>query len=368
MKIAILTFFESENYGTVLQAYAIQKYLKKLGHTVELLHIKRMVNGTSSHYASVDKKATLLERVRYKASSILKKASIQEKGEKFKDFRKQYLQTSKYYESEEQLINELEDYDLFISGGDQIWNPYHKVFSLHYMFDFLPVDKPRIAYGSSFGVATIEDETILSEMKICLEKYQAIGIREKSGADMIEKMGLNAVQVLDPVFLLKDDWHMFVTESKQKKKYCLVYALIGYPQTENKKIAAFAKKRGLEVIILPFNRQNSLNGFNKQFGLSPQEFLNYVAHAEYIFTNSFHGLAFSILFQKQFALLGCNSEEGVAKRERLIDLLGQFGIGDRNFENVENAIDYRAVGKTIQIRLNESKKYIQESIAGIEEN
>ena len=137
MKIAILTFFESENYGTVLQAYAIQKYLKKLGHMVELLHIKRMVNGTSSHYASVDKKATLLERVRYKASSILKKASIQGKGEKFKDFRKQYLQTSKYYESEEQLINELEDYDLFISGGDQIWNPYHKVFSLHYMFDFL---------------------------------------------------------------------------------------------------------------------------------------------------------------------------------------------------------------------------------------
>ena len=120
--------------------------------------------------------------------------------------------------------------------------------------------------------------------------------------------------------------------------------------------------RGMEVVILPFNRQNSLNGFNKQFGLSPQEFLNYIAHAEYIFTNSFHGLAFSILFQKQFTLLGCDSEEGFAKRERLIDLLGQFGIEDRDFENIEKVIDYTAVDNELQIRLNKSKKYIQESI------
>lgn len=362
MKIAILTFFESENYGTVLQAYATQKYLETIGHDVELLHIKRMVNGRSSHYVAVSKKTTLLERVRYKAVSMIKKKSIQEKGEKFKAFRKKYLQISKYYDSEEQLINELEDYDLFVSGGDQIWNPYHKVFSLHYMFDFLPAEQPRIAYGSSFGVATIKDETILSKMKDWLIRYRAIGIREKSGVAIIQKMGLDALQVLDPVFLLKDNWSTFITERPKKKKYCLVYALIGYPQVENDKIVAFAKMRGMEVVILPFNRQNSLNGFNKQFGLSPQEFLNYIAYAEYIFTNSFHGLAFSILFQKQFTLLGCDSEEGFAKRERLIDLLGQFGIEDRDFENIEKVIDYTAVDNELQIRLNNSKKYIQESI------
>ena len=362
MRIAILTFFESENYGTVLQAYATQKYLETIGHDVELLHIKRMVNGRSSHYVAVSKKTTLLERVRYKAVSMIKKKSIQEKGEKFKAFRKKYLQISKYYDSEEQLINELEDYDLFVSGGDQIWNPYHKVFSLHYMFDFLPVEKPRIAYGSSFGVATIDDETILSKMKDWLGKYQAIGIRERSGVEMIQKMGLNAVQVLDPVFLLKDNWGSFVAERPQKKKYCLVYALIGYPKIEEDKIIKFSKNRGLDVIILPFNRQNCLNRFNKQFGLSPQEFLNYIAHAEYVFTNSFHGLAFSILFQKQFTLLGCDSEEGLAKRERLIDILAQFSIGDRNFENIENEISYVAVNEVIQLRLNDSKKYIQESI------
>ena len=362
MKIAILTFFESENYGTVLQAYATQKYLEMQGHTAELLHIKRMINGKSSHYASANKKPTLGERIRYKAVSVVKKKSIEEKGKKFKAFRDKYLQVSKYYDSDEQLINELEDYDLFVSGGDQIWNPYHKVFSSHYMFDFLPAQKPRISYGSSFGVSEIADSAILSSMRDNLTKYQAIGIREQSGVSIVNSMGLDAMQVLDPVFLLNNYWNDFVRERPQKRKYCLVYALIGYPEAEKKKIAEFAKKRGLEVVILPYNRQNSLNGFKKEFGLSPEEFLNYIAHAEYVFTNSFHGLAFSILFQKQFTLLGCDSEEGLAKRERLIDLLEQFKIGDRNFENAHSVIDYNAVNKLMQSKVNESKKYMRESI------
>lgn len=365
MKIAILTFFESENYGTVLQAYATQKYLEELGHTVNLLHIKRMVNGSSSHYKAKGNAPTLLEKIKYKAVCILQKKSMQKKGECFQTFREENLHISKYYDSDEKLKDELEEYDLYISGGDQIWNPYHKVFSLHYMFDFLPDEKPRLSYGSSFGVSDIQDDSVLSNMKERLAKYQAIGVREQSGAAMIRSMGLDAVQVLDPVFLLKDDWDAFVTERPQKKKYCLVYALIGYPKAEKDKIAAFAKKRGLRVVILPFNRQNCLNGFNKQFGLSPQDFLNYIAHAEYVFTNSFHGLAFSILFQKQFTLLGCDSEEGLAKRERLIDILGQLAIWDKNFENIESIIDYVAVNEMVKIRLDESKKYIQESINNI---
>ena len=357
-----MTFFESENYGTVLQAYATQKYLASLGYTAELLHIKRMVNGTSSHYSAKTPKNSFFDKLRYKWVSLTKKKSIQKKSEKFRAFRKEYLHVSKYYDSGEILKKDLEDYDLYISGGDQIWNPYHKVFSMRYMFDFLSAEKPRIAYGSSFGVATIDDAVILSKMKDCLGKYQAIGVREQSGVEIIQKIGLNALQVVDPVFLLKEDWRIFVKDRPRKKKYCVVYALIDFPEGEKEQIVAFAKKRKLEVVILPFNRQNCLNRFHKAFGLSPQEFLNYIVHAEYVFTNSFHGLAFSILFQKQFTLLGCDSEDGKAKRERLIDLLKQLGIGDRNFESTDEAIAYGDVNELLQNRINESIKYIQESI------
>lgn len=363
MKIAVLTFFESENYGTVLQAYATQKYLESLGHTVNLLHIKRVVNGASKHYKEIEKKPTLTEKIKYKIVSILRKKDLEKKSKAFEDFRKTQLNVSKYYNSEEELVNELEEYDLFVSGGDQIWNPYHKVFSLNYMFNFLKEDKKRIAYGSSFGVGEISDEEILCEMKECLSKYQAIGVREKSGIDIINKMGIDARQVFDPVFLLNNEWQNMVGKVKEQKKYCLVYALIDYPEEEKKKIQAFARERNLQVLILPYNRQNCLNNFKKKFSLSPEEFLTYIANAEYVFTNSFHGLAFSILFKKEFSLLGCNTKEGCAKRERLIDLLSQLEIEDRKIGEGQT-IDYNRVFKTMQKHIESSKQYIDESIKG----
>lgn len=361
MKIAILTFFESENYGTVLQAYALQRYLQTEGHQVELLHIKRMVNGQSSHYKVTQKTPTFLEKVQYKVVSIFQKKNVQGKTEKFKRFREEYLCVSKYYESDEALKEQLEDYDLFISGGDQIWNPYHKVFSLHYMFDFLPKEKPRISYGSSFGVAHIDDLSILSKMKEQLDKYTAIGVREQSGVEIVKGLDIPASQVLDPVFLVKKEWAQFIEKRPLKKKYCLVYALIEYPEEEKRKLRAYAKKNGLKVVILPYNRQNCLNGFKKGFGLSPQEFLNYIAHAEHVFTNSFHGVAFSILLEKQFTLLGCASEEGMAKRERLIDVMKQFEIEDRQI-GAAGEIDYQKVNEIVQNRIADSEKYIKEAI------
>ena len=363
MKIAVLTFFESENYGTVLQAYATQRYLEGLGHTVNLLHIKRMVNGASNHYKKSKTKPTLMGKIKYKIVTILTKKDVERKSKSFDDFRKNYLSISKYYQSEDELKNDLEDYDLFISGGDQIWNPYHKVFSLNYMFNFLGGDKRRIAYGSSFGVGEIKDFNLLASMKECLEKYQAIGVREKSGVGIINNMGLNAKQVVDPVFLLNNEWQEIMCKKPIKKKYCLVYALIGYPEEERKKISDFAKKKNLEVVILPYNRQNSLNNFKKGFSLSPQEFLAYIHSAEYVFTNSFHGLAFSILFKKQVFLLGCDSEEGLAKRERLTDVLSQFDIGSRELGE-DKAIDYDRVFETMQKHIESSKSYIIESIKG----
>ena len=287
---------------------------------------------------------------------------MQRKSKKFEEFRREYLRVSKYYDSVEDLRKDLSAYDLFVSGGDQVWNPYHKVFSLHYMFDFLPETTARIAYGSSFGVANIAENALLEQMKNHLSKYRAIGVREQSGVDIINAMGIQAVQVLDPVFLLKDKWNSFVGASPLKKKYCLVYALIEYPQPEKEKIKEFARKRGLEVVILPFNRQNCLNGFTKGFGLSPQEFLNYLANAEYVFTNSFHGLAFSILLQKQFVLLGCDSEEGRAKRERLIDIITQFNIGERSFLEQDKKIDYESVNEILSNRIADSETYIQNAI------
>jgi len=237
MKIGILTFFESENYGTVLQAYGLQHYLQSMGHQAELIHIKRCVQVASAPEAA--RQYSLLQRVLIKAVTLCHKKDLPEKSKAFTRFRKDYMQIAPhYYETEEDLLENGPEYDLYLSGGDQIWNPYHKVFSTRYMFDFLRSNEPRIAYGSSFGISELKDKQIQEKMQPLLEKYTAIGIRENSGVQILEQMGVRAQKVVDPVFLIPEKWKEMANKlpKPHKKPYCLVYALVDYPTEEDRKI------------------------------------------------------------------------------------------------------------------------------------
>ncbi len=357
MKIGILTFFESTNYGTVLQAYALQKYLTDCGHEVELVHIKRNIHSGSKYFRMQTVSYSFLDKLVIKLRSMSAQKNEIDKIAKFADFRREYLKISPtFYESDAQLVEQPPIYDLYLSGGDQVWNPYHKVFSTHYMWDFLPEGCTIVSYSSSFGVEAIDDNEIVDNMRRCLARYRSICVREKSGVRIIESMGLQASQVLDPVFLLRDQWRRFVRLPRNQKKYCLVYALIDYPKSEDKHIAEYARAHQLEVRIVPFNRRNCLNGYIGEFDAGPVEFLNLIANAEFVFTNSFHGMAFSILFEKQFRLLSAVSEEGNKKRDRLNDLLKQCGITTLF---TENSIKYSDVNKKLDALIGQSKHRLQ---------
>ena len=199
-----------------------------------------------------------------------------------------------------------------MSGGDLIWNPYHKVFSYHYMFDFLPKGAPRASYGSSFGVSEIPETDIRQKMGALLADYRAVSVREKSGVELLAKMGVNGQAVLDPVFLIEDHWRELAAGAGEQSagKYCLVYSLVDYPKAEDAVIRDFAKKRGLRIVAMPANRHNFSTSYGKKFSAGPEEFVSLVANAEHVFTNSSHGLAFAILFRKQFSLLSTVSGEG----------------------------------------------------------
>lgn len=345
LKIGILTFFESANYGTVLQAYALQKYLTDCGHEVELVHIKRNVHTGSRHFKLQTVQYTFFDRFVIRLRSISAQKREIEREKRFALFRKEHLNVSPvFYENDVQLTEQLPRYDLYLSGGDQIWNPYHKVFSTHYMWDFLPDGCRIVSYASSFGIESIDDDTIIGNMRHYLERYHLICVREQSGVKIVASMGLSATQVLDPVFLLRDQWQQFVHPSWTKKKYCLVYALIDYPKSEDRKIVEYARARNLEIRIVPFNRRNCLNRYIGEFDTGPVEFLNLIANAEFVFTNSFHGMAFSILFQKQFCLLSAVSEEGKKKRDRLNDVLKQCDITSLT---AEKPIDYTKVNRRL---------------------
>lgn len=339
MEIGVLTFFESDNYGTVLQAYALQRFLETFDHHVTLLHFKRNINATSYHYKEQVRIYTLKQRIKNRIVMHATRKTRANKKLEFEKFRSEHLNISvTYYETGTKFLEDAKKYDLLISGGDQIWNPYHKSFSLNYMFDFLPEQYRRISYASSFGIDKIEDEKILKDMKAALEKYSNILVREASGVDIVEQMGLSAKQVLDPVFLITEHWKTFIEEkSPLKEKYGVIYALVDYNDESNEMIRDYAKNNKLTMVVFPDNRWNCASDYKKRFGLSPKDFLNYIAHSEIVFTNSFHGLAFAIIFRKPVVILEPFSKEANSKKNRLNDLLQRLKLDKRSdYSEVDN--------------------------------
>lgn len=335
MRIGILTFFESDNYGTVLQAYALQAYLMRLGHLVQIIRLNRDVFAKSPSEADYTRVYSFRQRVEYKFIHMFHKKDGSEKKETFSKFREKYLYTTeRLYSNGRQIVEDVGHYDLILSGGDQIWNPYHKSFSLDYLCQFLPESFPRISYGSSFGIEHIGNNAILVQIKECLEQYRAVMIREESGVQIVEKLGIEATQVEDPVFLDSEVWNQFLTKKAPvSKPYVVVYALVDYPESDDFIIKRYAKDHRLKVVILPENRRNYLNYYQKAFAIGPESFVNYIAHCEIIFTNSFHGAAFGLLLKKRVVLLDACSNDAKNKQIRILDLFSRYNV--RNYKIAE---------------------------------
>lgn len=364
MKIGILTFFESDNYGTVLQAYALQYYLEQQGHIAEFIHVFRDIAKEGYSFHEEKPAYSIYSKIWSRFVCLKHRNDYRKKHVSFERFRKTMLHISEnYYESRKTLLEHCPEYDIYISGGDQIWNPYHKVFSYTYMWDFLPNDKRRISYGSSFGVEKISDPNVLDNMHKHLHKYEAISVRESGGLQIVKDMGLHAQHVLDPVFLAQHHWSDVMDGRHPKEKYCLIYAMSDYHSEDDEIIRAYARENGFKIVILPENRRNQNNTYVKAFALSPETFLSYIANAEAVFTNSFHGLAFSLIFRRQFALLSCATKGSISKRNRLTDMLQTLGIEYReDINSIKKEINYDLLTDKIQAMVQLSKSFLDNAL------
>lgn len=172
-------------------------------------------------------------------------------------------------------------------------------------------------------------------------------------------MGLKGQQVLDPVFLLeKSEWSTILSEKRYRRKYCVVYALVEYAFSDDTFIKKYAKKNECDVIILPINRRNQSTFYKKCYEASPGKVISLIKNAECVFTNSFHGAAFSIIFEKQFYLLNNISKEAQSKEGRLDSMLNMFGISSRRIGEVSDVIDYAKVNSKLKSIKESSQEYL----------
>lgn len=344
MKIGILTMHRVVNYGSTLQAYALQHFLFEQGYDNEIID-----------YQFAPKPLNLKDWFRY----ILKGNFI--KYIKFKQFWKSnYILSSQTYKNRNKLTESSCKYDIYLTGSDQVWNPKHNGNELTFMFDFIKNSKyKKIAYAASFSTGKITDEKT-AQYKTWLSHYETISVREKNAIALVRQItGKDGIWVCDPTLLLdKATWNKLGEKSQLKINkpyilfYILTYAYNPYPQINNiinriqdefkGKLSIF-----LDGKISDKKRDNSIVISN----ISPYDFIYLIKNADFIVTTSFHGTAFAINFRKPFYSV---IQSNTTLDDRMYSLLDKVGLKQRAIL-YDNDFQYNNMEYDINIEQNINK-------------
>lgn len=356
-KIAILTFQRAINYGATLQMYALQKVIKDKNYHVEIL----------DYYSNfIYKEYEIFNFINLKnmLHKILNSYVIYKKNKKFRNFIINNMEFSKKLLAND-LKNIEKDYDIFIVGSDQVWNPEITNNDVNYFLDFLDNNKKKYSYAASFGISKWKDSYTL-DIKDLLKSFQKISVREKTAKDMIHSKIKREIFVnIDPVFLLtRDNWMNFVNKSVTKQKeYILVYT-VGNPKYIYEYAKNLSKKYNYEILNIRYKislKNRSLNIGHTLYDIGPDEFVSLIANAKCIVTNSFHAIAFSIIFNKDFYV-----ELPEKLSSRIEDLFISLGIKLDNNRNIKIKeilnIDWNNINYRLDNKRKESLEYIDSII------
>ena len=332
MKIGTLTFHGSHNYGSVLQAYALSKQLKLMGNDVDIINLRPQ--SQKDAYPKIPIANNFVYKIYYK----IIQGSLNKRYDNFERFINDILPTTKMeYASTEELKNADFNYDAYICGGDQIWNPACQDFETAYYLQFLDENDSakKISYSPSLGKTKFDEKT-LKNISCWVSKFDYISVREKQGADIISKLTDKPVNVVcDPVILLeKKHWDDFAANPNIKEPYMLVYFL---ENNHGRKdfVDELSKRLGLKVVVLTEYLRDIVKPYIKKYGASPEEFVGLFKNASFVYTNSFHGTAFATIYNKPFISVINPDQENAANNNdsRKIDYLTLIGLQDRIVKN-----------------------------------
>lgn len=346
--ICIVTII-SHNLGNRLQNYALQEYLLSRNYEVKTIPMS----------SKSLKESELKFTIKRALSKFIKK---------YKSVSWQFFNRKINWEkhSVKENSDEIErNYDYFIAGSDQIWNPLFDFNSDREFLTFAPKEK-RIAYAGSIGISELpkEYEEHYAEM---FNEFSALSVREDDAAKIIKKLtNRSAKVVLDPTMLLtKEKWEE-VTKSSRiniKYKYVVKYFLGVRNDKYDKYIENRAKEIGAKVLdITKYNKEN-----NDVIG--PAEFVYLIANSNGVFTDSFHGTVFSLLFEKPFVVFDRPPEKGTGNMSSRLDTLlnkfdikGQRIVDDSELGNIQTEVDYKKIDEILQKERKIAEDYLKEAL------
>lgn len=417
MKIKLVTFAPHPNFGTCLQSYALNYILNKMGHDVEFIY-NRQENKPLSFKSNVKKliKFFLPKNLVFR----LKKRYIKSQSNQYttnsapyiiklpnhfilklfsklpcyRFFAKKWyydnIQKRKVYKFtfldgnfkmkrlfvKSDYNSVVEDADLFITGSDQIWNPYCGGYNPMMFLEFAKGAK-RVAYSSSISQPTIPIE-VKDRMKKALSKFIHIAVREQKSVELLNQLldRTDVKLVVDPTYLLSaDEWEKFgnraVIEFPLPEKYIFCY-FVGDKRKDvyEEMVQQVKLYTGINKVITLecYNRKYAYGNGRLYKDAGPYEWVYLLQHASYICMDSFHATVFALKFQKEFVHAMKNEENEIGSQNtRMHDILNRYNIAYKNYNNAtdtkwQQIIDYKKVNPIINAEIEDSMKFLKYEI------
>lgn len=367
MKVAIMTFVRAYNYGAVLQAYALNKAINDIG--VECQTIDYYPKAFRNSYSLRNHCVLRLKPAKNPKWWVLNNLlclRVKKRNKKFSGFLKKHFRMTKKQFCNANELETCLNFDVYISGSDQVWNPEICGFDKAFFLTFCK-DKKKISYAASFGINEIPKEYKQEFIKR-LSGWNAYSVREPSGVEIINDLvGERAECHCDPTFLLSSqDWVSSLSIKKRKEEYILVYivdesdALLNYAYQ-------LSEQLGLKVYCLhstmkPEYFRNKIDEYHITivYAASPKEYLSYFLSANYILTNSFHGTVFSVIFHKKFLCESVSNGRAGYLLQKLS--LQNRVLNDSRIEKIFEEINWDSVENRIKQLRDGGLSYLKSQI------
>ncbi len=323
MKIGVLTYHFSINWGAVLQCYALREALETLGHDAYVINF---VSEEQADNVALYRKNNSLQSILKNVLLLPFHGQRRMRNKLFESFVQEKMNVTKHVANYDEFIRLQEEgkFDAIFVGSDQVWNPRIKDFNDIFFLKGIKNTK-KIGYAVSLGEAGYTD--LLPYMD-SIQNFDVVSVREESAASIIRKLyNGNVLMAMDPTFLLSHSHWMELSSNNKKsdKPYSIAFFLNKEKYEQNLASAkSFSDKNGLEMILLDMRVSKTSIKYKGVISVGPQEFLQYIAGASCVITDSFHGTVFSILLNRPFYSINNNPNSTDTRRS---ELLARFSLG-----------------------------------------
>ena len=347
-RIGMMTFLHNDNYGSILQAWALQQTLADMGFdAVHIDYAPSKQEKVRNLLLSGNSPKLILEGMR-------KKSATGKMHGGFDEFRAAHIRTTAPCRDHAALAKAAEGFDVLLCGSDQIWSPVWM--NPAYFMDFS--EKPKVSYAPSLGVKDLPKRSKQRKIARLVKRFFAVSVREQEGAELLRQMtGVEAAVMPDPVMLLNmDKWDAIMDKPDSGERYILCY-FIGDNPSYWETVAAIAGREGCSVRVIPRTEGARSAGYPLEEDVPPQRWLGLIGGAAHVVTDSFHGATFSAILNRKCTIVRRYREDDPeSKNSRIDQLLRNLGVSD-----LTNA-DWDVVNENLASKADAAKAWLKDAV------